>query len=302
MICVSIVSVILVGEVIYSYIKINSLSSNIDNLTERLSTLSTEVDSLTQNLASTTASIQETITETRTYLSNSLSAERDNVGNIQRQLGNFQNQVGNISGTVNTLQKLAKTDPELLKKYSKVYFLNENYVPARLSEIPSMYEYSDRKQLLFHTDALPHLEAMINTASTSGVIIYTFSAYRSFAEQRALKADYRVIYGAGTANSFSADQGYSEHQLGTAVDFITPGLGGVLDGFDNTKAYQWLINNAYRFGFVISYPKNNGYYVFEPWHWRYVGVKLATEIHDEGKNFYEMDQKTIDQYLVNIFD
>jgi LAS superfamily LD-carboxypeptidase LdcB len=61
-------------------------------------------------------------------------------------------------------------------------------------------------------------------------------------------------------------------------------------------------NHAYIYGFVLSYPKNNGYYVYEPWHWRFVGVKLATDLHNQGKNFYDMDQRTIDTYLLNIFD
>jgi D-alanyl-D-alanine carboxypeptidase len=146
------------------------------------------------------------------------------------------------------------------------------------------------------------LNKLLDDAASSSIKLYVFSGYRSFNEQSALKNDYTVTYGAGTANSFSADQGYSEHQLGTALDFITTGLGGQLDGFDGTAAYQWLINNAYRYGFVLSYPKNNPYYIYEPWHWRFVGVKLATTLHGLNENFYDMDQRTIDGYLVNLFD
>jgi LAS superfamily LD-carboxypeptidase LdcB len=62
------------------------------------------------------------------------------------------------------------------------------------------------------------------------------------------------------------------------------------------------MNNAYRFGFVLSYPKGNAYYIYEPWHFRFVGVKLATYLHDRGLHFYDIDQKEIDQYLVSIFD
>ncbi|MDP2648876.1 MAG: D-alanyl-D-alanine carboxypeptidase family protein, partial [bacterium] len=95
---------------------------------------------------------------------------------------------------------------------------------------------------------------------------------------------------------------YSEHQLGTTADFITTGLGGQLDGFGDTAAYQWLLGNAYRYGFVLSYPKDNGFYIYEPWHWRFVGVKLATYLHNNNMNFYEMDQRDIDAYLADIFD
>ncbi len=291
-----IVGAVIATSAIYSLVRLNILNN-------RINALSQDVYSLATSLATTSKALQDSILQSHNTLSNALSREQDNVGNIQSQLGGFQKQVGGLSGTLTNLQKLAQTDPELLKKYSKVYFLNDNYVPARLSEIPKTYEYNENKQLLIHTDVLPHLESMINDASSTGVMLYAFSAYRSFAEQRALKGEYTVTYGAGTANSFSADQGYSEHQLGTAVDMITPGLGGVLeDTFDGTKAYQWMTQNAYKYGFELSYPKNNGYYVYEPWHWRFVGVKLATYLHDQGKNFYDLDQRAIDAYLADIFD
>jgi LAS superfamily LD-carboxypeptidase LdcB len=288
-----VVALVIIAGGLYSYLRMNSLSS-------RIYILAANIASTTAKLASTTVELEAAIDQTHSSLSNALSAQQQNV---QQQLGGVQSQVGNLSGTLSTIQKLSTLDPELLKKYSKVYFLNENYVPANLSEIPLDYQYSDSKQLLFQTNALPRLESMINAASSTGVKIYVESAYRSFDEQKALKGDYTMTYGAGTANSFSADQGYSEHQLGTAVDMITPGMGGVLDdSFDATAAYQWMTQNAYKYGFELSYPKNNGYYVYEPWHWRFVGVKLATDLHNQGKNFYDLDQRVIDTYLINIFD
>jgi len=79
-------------------------------------------------------------------------------------------------------------------------------------------------------------------------------------------------------------------------------VGANLTGFENTEAYTWLQENAYKYGFVLSYPKGNGYYVFEPWHWRFVGKDLAIKLHREDKNFYDLDQRQIDEYLVSIFD
>jgi D-alanyl-D-alanine carboxypeptidase len=110
-----------------------------------------------------------------------------------------------------------------------------------------------------------------------------------------------VVYGSG-ANAFSADQGYSEHQLGTAADVTTNTLAGGLDGFDATPAYKWLTANAYKYGFILSYPQGNGYYEYEPWHWRFVGKKLARYLHTTNERFYDLDQRTIDSYLINIFD
>ena len=146
------------------------------------------------------------------------------------------------------------------------------------------------------------MEDMLKASLVDDKEIYVFSAYRSFDEQNALKDQYSIIYGVGTANQFSADQGYSEHQLGTTIDLITTGIGGTLEDFEKTIAYQWLLNNAYKFGFTMSYPDNNDFYVFEPWHWRFVGVKLATQLNNDRKNFYDLDQRDIDEYLIYLFE
>ena len=149
---------------------------------------------------------------------------------------------------------------------------------------------------------MPYVEKMITAGNADGVAVLVESAYRSFADQAVLKSNYKITYGAGTANKFSADQGYSEHQLGTAIDFTTLKTSGALEGFDKTPEYKWLTDNAYKYGFVISYPAGNKYYKYEPWHWRFVGVALATKLHEDGIYFYDMDQRLIDNYLANIFD
>lgn len=214
----------------------------------------------------------------------------------------FEEKINTISSTVGILEKLSKIDSELLKKYSKVYFLNENYIPPRLTDIPTNYLYVKDKPLQFHADAYPFLQKLLDASITEGVPILVISAYRSFGTQAYLKSSYKVTYGIGTANKFSADQGYSEHQLGTTVDFTTQVTGSNFVGFDKTDAYKWLLANAYKYGFVISYPKQNTYYSFEPWHWRFVGVALSARLQNENLNFYFLDQREIDQNLVNLFD
>ena len=214
----------------------------------------------------------------------------------------LENQVSQVASTVGVLSKLSKTDPELLKKYSKIYFLNEHYVPISLSKIDVGYVSKNSTKDEIHSNVLPYLEKMIDAGRVDKVDILVQSAFRSFADQAMLKSKYKVVYGAGTANSFSADQGYSEHQLGTAMDLTTGKTNGALEGFDKTPEYEWLANNAYKYGFILSYPKGNGYYIYEPWHWRFVGVSLATYLHNNNLNFYSVDQRTIDGYLANIFD
>ncbi len=288
----------LTGMSVYGYIQITELQAKTESLTSELA-------STTAALSWNTYEISQNITDLRVKtlgISDTLNDAQKNIDAVKNQVGGVEQTVGSISGTVGTLQKLADVDPEILKKYSKVYFVNENYTPAHLSQIPTDFVYSSKRQEQFLSEATPYLISLLSFARASGVTIYVKSGYRSFAEQKSLKSSYSVTYGAGTANSFSAEQGYSEHQLGTAADFITLGMNGQLDGFDKTPSYKWLVDNAFRFGFILSYPKGNQYYVYEPWHWRFVGVKLATFLHDSKINFYDIDQRTIDKYLATTFD
>lgn len=230
----------------------------------------------------------------RNTLEQDLLAEREAVDAIEAQ-------VQAMTGTVGTLKKLSDTDKELLKKYSRVYFLNENYVPKYLFPILSLYVYEPEKEKYISAEVWPFLQKMMDDANATGADIRVISAYRSFGTQSALKSAYAFTYGSG-ANKFSADQGYSEHQLGTTIDLTTMKLGAGFTAFEKTTAYTWLLENAHRYGFVLSYPKQNSYYVFEPWHWRFVGKSLAQKLHDEKKNFYDLTQREIDEYLVSLFD
>ncbi|MDQ5957194.1 MAG: zinc D-Ala-D-Ala carboxypeptidase [Patescibacteria group bacterium] len=200
---------------------------------------------------------------------------------------------------VTTLQKAVFIPDELLKKYSKYYFLNENYSPSSTVQISLNYTLNG-KEVYIMPEVYTKLEKMILDAKNTGINLVINSGYRSFNEQKGLKSAYTQRYGSG-ANTFSADQGYSEHQLGTTVD-ITDGKVGLVTSFENTKASTWLRDNAYRYGFILSYPRGNNYYMYEPWHWRYVGVELATYLHDKGLNFYDLDQNVIDSYKTKIFD
>lgn len=250
----------------------------------------------------TVAQIALSSTQRRVYaLQNNLDSTSQNLAIEKENNTNFQNQIETITGTVGVLEKLSKTDTELLKKYSKIYFLNENYVPEKLTYIVPVYLLEKTRQMQIHGDVWPYLQNMMENASSSGNVLLIASAYRSFSEQAQLKSQYKVTYGTG-ANKFSADQGYSEHQLGTTVDLTTPKNGAVLAGFDKTSSYKWLVDNAYKYGFVMSYPKENTYYIFEPWHFRFVGIALATKIHETNTYFYALDQRDINQFLVNIFD
>jgi LAS superfamily LD-carboxypeptidase LdcB len=264
----------------------NELSKTEADFASTKKELETVIDSLEQELAKTKAE--------RDDFEQKYKAEKE-------RMDFFASQIEGIQGTAKTLEKLSQTDPELLKKYSKVYFLNENYVPESFIKIPAKYTFEPQKDYLVYLKIWPFLSEMLVAAENDGINLRIISAYRSFGTQSELKSSYLMTFGTG-ANKFSADQGYSEHQLGTTLDFTTAEIEANFTIFDKTTAYQWLLNNAYKYGFVLSYPEGNQYYQFEPWHWRFVGRALATKLHEEGKNFYDLDQREIDQYLISFFD
>lgn len=219
----------------------------------------------------------------------------------EQKADELQTQTTELKTTVGTLQKLTTIDPELLKKYSKVYFLNEHYTPSALADIDAQYISGTGRKLQIDEQVWPHLQKLLEDANAS-LGLRVASAYRSFGTQEALKSSYKVTYGTTAANRFSADQGYSEHQLGTTVDLTTAKTGTLTASFDKTPEFTWLTQHAHEYGFVLSYPKNNKYYVYEPWHWRYVGINLATWLHTTNKYLYDVDQREIDTYLLTIFD
>lgn len=258
------------------------------------------IASTQQELAQTNSSLSQTQTEL-----NQTKTERDDFAkkytDEKTRMDSFASQIEGVQSKVGTLEKLAQTDPELLKKYSKIYFLNENYIPKSFVKTDPKYTYDSTKDYLFYSEIWHFLQDMLTAAENDSINLRIISAYRSFGAQSELKSSYKMIYGSG-ANQFSADQGYSEHQLGTTLDFTTKEIGAGFSNFDKTTAYPWLLKNAYKFGFILSYPGDNHYYQFEPWHWRFVGRTLADKLYLEGKNFYDLDQREIDVYLIHFFD
>lgn len=283
---VFIASVELVLLVLGSFQSYRLISADRAELASTTTAFNLKVSELEAHLATTTAEKERIFAE--------LTAE-------QIQTLDLEEEVERANDKVDELEKIIETDKELLQKYSKIYFLNEHYTPSKLKDIPTELLNAGAKPQQIHSKVWRFLENMIEDAARDGIDLKVVSGYRSFDTQVDLKSGYKTIYGSG-ANQFSADQGYSEHQLGTTVDLNTPGITPTSISFSTTPAYEWLTKNAYKHGFVLSYPKGNVYYMYEPWHWRFVGENLADDLFDDGKNFYDLDQREIDKYLGEIFD
>ena len=136
------------------------------------------------------------------------------------------------------------------------------------------------------------LTALISAAAAAGARLAVQSAYRSYTGQVLTFDGWVSQVGYAEALKTSARPGHSEHQLGTAIDFKT--VGGIAPwryaDWATTTEGTWLAANAWKFGWVMSYPKGTSTvscYRYEPWHYRYVGRTAAAAVHDAGVTLRE---------------
>ena len=178
---------------------------------------------------------------------------------------------------------LSKVMYTLVNKY---YYLKEDYVPENLVTIEGIYA-RDKAQLI--DVAFDNFVKMADSASLEGLTLKITTGYRSYSFQSTLYYNYVKADGVKNADTYSARPGYSEHQLGYSADLTNAKLVS-FDDFENTKEYEWLQQNAYKYGFIERYPKDKEYitgYIFESWHYRYVGVDIATYIYENNLTYEE---------------
>lgn len=170
----------------------------------------------------------------------------------------------------------------LVNKYHK---LSNDYVPSDLEKINSKYQWLGRSNEL-RKDAREAFEKMCEAATKDNIYIYAGSGYRSYQTQLYLYNTYVKRDGFKAAETYSARASYSEHQTGLAMDIANK------SGFisKNDKEYNWLVKNSYKYGFILRYPEdkeNITGYMYEEWHYRYLGTTLAKEVYDSGLTYDE---------------
>lgn len=170
-----------------------------------------------------------------------------------------------------------------------LFKLNESYHPPDLVSVSQAGLDGD---YLVRKIVIEDLAALIADAASSGADLEIQSAYRSYDYQAATFQYWVDREGREAALKSSARAGHSEHQLGTVLDFRSKG--GVppweLNDWAATPAGGWLAENAWRYGFIMSYPKGKeaeSCYIYEPWHYRYVGKETAKRIRDSGLTLRE---------------
>ena len=177
------------------------------------------------------------------------------------------------------------TSKDTLMIVNKHYKIENNYKPDNLVTVLSEHGYPNK----IRADVYEEFKKMYNAAKNDNVSIFIASPYRSYSDQNSLYTYYVNTDGKQNADTYSARPGFSEHHTGLAMDLI-PEYGLDLDTFENSDGFKWMQENAYKYGFILRYPKDKEYitgYIYEPWHYRYVGISAATTIKNEGLTFEE---------------
>lgn len=159
---------------------------------------------------------------------------------------------------------------------NKNRYLPAEFVPENLVT-PNVRLSGTASNTMMKQEAATALESLFNGAEVEGLYFYALSGYRSYYTQQSIYNPY---------SGYSAPPGASEHQLGLAMDVTSSYYGAALvTNFAYTTEGQWLKANAHKYGFVIRYMEGKeditGYY-YEPWHIRYLGIELATELFNRG--------------------
>lgn len=172
-----------------------------------------------------------------------------------------------------------------------IYRLPSTYFPGDLVYTTGIYHMSGAFRI--RSAAYADLKALADAARAAGATIDLTSTFRSYASQQATYDYYVNAFGATEGLLRAARPGHSEHQLGTAID--VEAYNGVSPSnytdWTVTKAGAWMRDNAWRYGWLMSYPKATSpsitCYQYEPWHYRYVGRAVAEAVHDAGLTLRE---------------
>ncbi len=174
--------------------------------------------------------------------------------------------------------------------------LSETYVPedlVKLTDVPTVLANPEVNQL--RKPAYEALKELFAVAKEDGYDLYARSGYRSYNTQVSLYSSYAANHGQEAADTFSAKAGQSEHQTGLSMDITCEAMNFLLDDtFGETEEGKWVSENAHKYGFIIRYPKGKEDitgYMYEPWHIRFVGVEMATDVYESGLTLEEYFEK-----------
>ena len=184
-----------------------------------------------------------------------------------------------------------KTDISLKEKMNvnKFYALTNEYTPENLVNIPLDYSYDSEGDNQLIDYAYEKFLDLWQAANDAGYYLMVTSSYRNYADQEEIYEYRKNTLGERKADETAARPGHSEHQTGLVVD-MTSKTEPDAESFSDSEAYKWLKENAYQYGWIERYPEDKTYltgYSPESWHWRYVGIEVATAMHEENITYDE---------------
>lgn len=186
------------------------------------------------------------------------------------------------------LDKPFYSEAKRVEKQDDMYALVNKYNYVDISYVPSnlktLFNNSNIKMVDVAADAY---KEFVDAAKNDGITFIGTTAYRSGSFQKQLYDSYVAKDGVEKADTYSARPGYSEHQLGYSVDLNDPNY---KEKRISPSDYEWIKNNAYKYGFIIRFPANKENitgYQEEDWHIRYVGKNVAKKIHELNITFEE---------------
>jgi len=181
--------------------------------------------------------------------------------------------------------KAANLEDGYLILVNKFNYLAEDYVPEDLVDMGLQYAFSGKK---IREEIYAAFKRLVKDAKAEDLTIVANSTFRTYNYQENLYNRYKANNGKEFAESYAARAGYSEHQTGLAIDVST--LNSTMDNFEDTLEFDWLQEHAHEYGFILRYPKGKEFitgYNYESWHYRYIGIELATEIKKLGITYDE---------------
>ena len=187
--------------------------------------------------------------------------------------------------------KKADIDKNYSMLVNKYFELGMDYKPDDLVKIDWKYRTGMANDHIYIREEVynAYLEMWNAAKNEQNIYLLAHSGFRDAKSQLEIYKDYEEKHGTSYADSIAARAGYSEHQTGLALDIYAK-ENQSQSTFKDSKAYKWLIENCYKYGFILRYPDGKHEltgYNYESWHYRYVGKELAKKVYDSGLTYDE---------------
>lgn len=257
---------------------ISGIVTSVENATSR-----TELSSIIESVTERESSSSATSATSGTSASSAPTSAPSSTSQRASETANGSAYEYSYAGYNPVLIEINESNKEMVLINSH-YIMSPDYAPETDYAIKG--DTSSKKLDII---AAPHYNDMYLAAAKEGIYLTTVSGYRSYALQKRnfdnkinkyMNQGMDKVTATREAAKIILPPGTSEHNLGLAMDIIS-----LEQNFENTKAFRWLVANAQDYGFILRYPKDKEAIteiIYEPWHWRYVGIENAKKIKASG--------------------